>query len=178
MERITISLDQDLAQRFDEYLAQRGYRNRSEAMRDLIRDKLESDRLDAAEGDSLGALTYVYNHHERELASRLTQAQHNHHDLAVSTLHVHLDHDNCMETVVLKGPTARLREFADSVISRPGVRHGQLYLVPVEIDHAAHGHGRGGRCPARPPASADLSRRLPVSLHCGNFVFLRISNTS
>jgi len=142
VERITISLDDDLAAQFDQYLQQRSYKNRSEAMRDLIREKLEAERLQQSEqGDCVGTLTYVYNHHERELAARLTRAQHHHHDLASSTLHVHLDHDNCMETVVVNGPINRVREFADSVISRPGVRHGQLYVVPVDVEDSDHGHG-------------------------------------
>jgi CopG family nickel-responsive transcriptional regulator len=144
MERITISLDDELAAQFDRFLARRGYRNRSEAIRDLLREKLESERL--AEGDAgecIGTLTYIYNHHERELASKLTRTQHHHHDLSVSTLHVHLDHDHCMETLVVNGPTQRVRAFANSIISSPGVRHGKLYLVPVETDHKSHTHGQG-----------------------------------
>ena len=145
MERITISLDDRLAAQFDAFLEQRGYRNRSEAVRDLLREKLESERLAQVEaGECVGTLTYIFNHRERELASRLTRAQHHHHDLAVSTLHVHLDHDHCMETLVVNGPTQRVRAFANSIISSPGVRHGKLYLVPVETDHASHAHGQGG----------------------------------
>ena len=144
MERITISLDSELARQFDAYINQRGYRNRSEAMRDLIRDTLGEERLGETESaHCIGTLTYVYNHHERELASRLTQVQHHHHDLALSTLHVHLDHDNCMETVVLRGKTDEVRGFANSVSTRPGVRHGHLYLVPVEVETSTHEHGHG-----------------------------------
>lgn len=144
MERMTISLDEDLAQQFDQFIAERGYRNRSEAIRDLIREKLGSKRLESEDSaHCIGTLTYVYNHHERELASRLTQVQHHHHDLALSTLHVHLDHDNCMETVVLRGATEDVRQFADAVTTRPGVRHGNLYLVPVEEEKTTHAHGHG-----------------------------------
>ncbi|MCB1760443.1 MAG: nickel-responsive transcriptional regulator NikR [Gammaproteobacteria bacterium] len=143
MERITISLDDELAAQFDRFLARRGYRNRSEAIRDLLRGQLELERLtNHEEGECVGTLTYIYNHHERELASKLTRAQHHHHDLSLSTLHVHLDHDHCMETLVLNGPTRRVREFANSLISSPGVRHGKLYLVPVESDHKSHSHGQ------------------------------------
>jgi len=146
MERITISLDTDLAQQFDSYINERGYRNRSEAVRDLIRDTLGAQSLkEEKSAYCIGTLTYVYNHHERELASRLTQAQHRHHDLALSTLHVHLDHDNCMETVVLRGTTDEVQQFADSVKSRPGVRHGHLYLVPAEVEKSTHAHGQGHR---------------------------------
>ncbi|MCU7812447.1 MAG: nickel-responsive transcriptional regulator NikR [Candidatus Thiodiazotropha sp. (ex Notomyrtea botanica)] len=146
MERITISLDTELAAEFDGLIKQHGYRNRSEAVRDLIRLKLESKRLEQeVKGYCVGTITYVYNHEERELASRLTTVQHEHHDLAVSTMHVHLDHDDCLETVVVNGPTAQVRAFAEEVIARPGVRHGQLHLIPVEAEHATHEHGHGKR---------------------------------
>ncbi len=142
MERMTISLDDELAAEIDAYLEAKGYKNRSECMRDLIREKLEQERLDTRDqGHCVGTLTYVFNHHERELSRRLTQAQHHHHDIAISTLHVHLDHDHCMETVVLSGQVKSVQEFADSVIARPGVRHGRLYLVPVDMEQDEHHHG-------------------------------------
>lgn len=145
MERITISLDEDLVSQLDEFMARRGYGNRSEAFRDLLREKLEADRLERDEaGYCVGCLSYIYDHASRELASRLTHAQHDHHDLSVSTLHVHLDHKNCLEAVVLRGETGRVRRFADSVISQPGVRHGNLHLVPAEVEVGHHHHGPGG----------------------------------
>lgn len=148
MERITISLDDDLAGQFAELMAARGYRNRSEAVRDLIRRELETERLDqAAAPHCIAALTYIYNHHERDLASRLTEAQHHHHDLSLSTMHVHLDHDNCMETVILRGDTEAVRRFADSVIAQPGVRHGRLHAVPVDLDLDSHTHGKHAHGP-------------------------------
>ena len=144
MERMTISLDDDLVAQFERFLAERGYRNRSEAVRDLIRERLESERLRRSDdGHCVGTLVYVYNHHERALASRLTEAHHRHHDLAVSTLHVHLDHDNCLESVVVRGPTRLVEDFANAVTAEPGVRHGRLYLLPVEASHDAHAHGDG-----------------------------------
>ena len=142
LERISVSLDQELVAQFEDYLTRRGYRNRSEAIRDLIRDKLESERIaEGTEGDCIGTLSYVFNHHERELARRLTNAHHHHHHVAVSTLHVHLDHDNCLEAVVVNGPTAQVREFANGIISQPGVRHGHLSLIPVEVADERHQHG-------------------------------------
>lgn len=142
VERITISLDEDLARQFDAYIRGRGYQNRSEAVRDLIRERLAAERIEAEESAyCVGSLTYVYDHEERELASRLTRAHHDHHDIALSTLHVHLDHDDCIETVILRGPLAEVRAFAHSVISRPGVRHGYLHLVPVDAEADAHSHG-------------------------------------
>jgi len=145
MQRITITLDDELVEQFEAFRKQRGYDNRSEAIRDLIRDRLGAEQLAGGKGgDCLATLTYVYNHHQRELAARMTRVSHDHHDLAVSTLHVHLDHDNCMETVVLRGPQDRVRAFADVVTTQPGVRHGKLYLLPVKAREQAHHHGDAG----------------------------------
>jgi CopG family nickel-responsive transcriptional regulator len=146
MQRVTISLDDDLATQFDALMAREQYENRSEAVRDLIRRALEEDRLQRDEArHCVASLTYIFNHHERELASRLTEAQHRHHDLALSTMHVHLDHDNCLETIVLRGPTRQVREFAASIVAERGVRHGKLNLVPVELRgyrHVGHVHAQ------------------------------------
>jgi CopG family nickel-responsive transcriptional regulator len=145
MQRITITLDDQLTEAFEKFREQRGYANRSEAVRDLIRERLDAERLEKRPaGDCLASLIYVYNHRERELAARLTKTHHAHHDLAVSTLHVHLDHDNCLEIVVLRGPIDRVRGFADAVIAQAGVRHGKLYLLPVKANDEAHGHGAIG----------------------------------
>ncbi|MDP2795381.1 MAG: nickel-responsive transcriptional regulator NikR [Sulfurisoma sp.] len=142
MQRFTISLDEDLAREFDRLIAERGYRNRSEAVRDLLRGQLEAARQQpAAAGHCVANLSYVYNHHERDLAERLTTLQHGHHDLTVATLHAHLDHDNCLESVILKGPTARVRAFAEALTAERGVRHGSLNVVAVEVAQSSHGHG-------------------------------------
>ncbi|HZV53524.1 MAG TPA: nickel-responsive transcriptional regulator NikR [Rhodocyclaceae bacterium] len=151
MERFTISIDEDLAQAFDALIAQRGYSNRSEAIRDLLRSHLESARQAGAEGTYCVAnLSYVYNHHERDLAERLTELQHGHHDLTVATLHAHLDHDNCLESVILKGPTQSVRKFADALIAERGVRHGAINVVSVEVDQGRHSHGYAPRGKAAP----------------------------
>lgn len=152
MERFTISLDGDLAREFDALIAERGYSNRSEAVRDLLRAQLEQWRQaqDAqnAAAHCVANLSYVYNHHERELAERLMAIQHDHHDLMVSTLHAHLDHENCIESAILRGPTEAVRRFAGQLMAERGVRHGQLNLVAVELgqrhDHGykPRGHGR------------------------------------
>lgn len=152
MERITISLDDDLLADFDRYMHEKGYSNRSEAIRDMVRERLESKRLasDRA-GRCVACLSYIYNHHERELVRRLTDAQHAHHDLVRSTMHVHLDHENCMEIAVLEGETAAVRRFADSVTAETGVRHGKLNAVPVETrstgKHVYLRHVHGGDQP-------------------------------
>jgi CopG family nickel-responsive transcriptional regulator len=140
MERITISIDTALALEFDQLIAERGYKNRSEAVRDLVRSHLEAQRtVHRPTGHCVANLSYVYNHHERDLAERLTALQHDQHDLTVATLHAHLDHDNCLESVILRGSTAAVRTFSDALMAQRGVRHGQLNVVAVEIG-AAHAH--------------------------------------
>lgn len=135
MRRLTISVDEQLATQFDELIERKGYLNRSEAFRDLVRQSLEESRLKTGTArHCIASLSYVYSHHERSLASRLTEEQHAHHDLTVSAMHVHLDHENCMETVILKGPTAEVIKFAESIIAQTGVRHGKLNLVPAEME--------------------------------------------
>jgi CopG family nickel-responsive transcriptional regulator len=139
---MTITLDDDLVADFEEYLADHGYRNRSEAVRDLIRNRIEEERLEKVPGGHCVAnLTNVFKHHERDLAHRLAQGHHTHHDLNVATLHVHLDHDNCLESVVLRGPVEKVQAFANVTIARPGVRHGRLCVMPVEISEQTHTHG-------------------------------------
>jgi CopG family nickel-responsive transcriptional regulator len=134
MDRFTISLDATLAQDFDRLIRDRGYTNRSEAVRDMLRRAIEQHRqAQEASGDCVASLSYVYGHHERELAERLTALQHEHHDLCVATTHVHLDHDDCLETLLLRGPAAAVRRFADALIAQRGVRHGQLNLVSVDV---------------------------------------------
>ncbi len=154
MERFTISLDESLASQFDQLIAVRGYRNRSEAVRDLIRGAIEGDRQrQAPAGHCVANLSYDFNHHERELAERLTSLQHDHHDLTVAAMHSHLDHENCLESVILKGPTADVRQFADALMAECGVRHGKLNLIALEAEHqhahdehgAAHVHYRPAR---------------------------------
>ena len=140
MERFTISLDAALAADFDALIAARGYRNRSEAVRDLIRAAIAADQArESPAGHCVANLSYVYNHHERELAERLTEKQHAQHDLTVAALHTHLDHENCLESVILRGPTARVQQFPEALIAERGVRHGQVNLVALEaVAHHAH----------------------------------------
>lgn len=141
LERISISLDEDLIALFEQNLRKRGYRNRSEAIRDLIRDWLETGDLESEEPLlCVGTLTYIYNHEERQLAERVIHEHHAHHDVVISTTHIHLDHDNCLETVILRGLSSRIKRFADQMIAMPGVRHGKLFLVQAEEDHHSHDH--------------------------------------
>lgn len=140
MDRFTVSLEEELLARFDEHIRRRGYVNRSEAVRDILRRILEAERLEADQGDCVACLSYVYDHQARELARRLTETAHAHHDLTLSTLHVHLDHDTCMETSILKGPAAEVRRYAEAVMAETGVRHGTLNAVPVEDATPPHAH--------------------------------------
>jgi CopG family nickel-responsive transcriptional regulator len=140
MDRFTISLDEELAAAFDELIKQRGYTTRSEAMRDILRDLLQRrDQASDSCAFCVASLSYVYNHHERQLSDRLANLQHDHHDLTVATMHVHLDHEQCLETAALKGPAKTVRQFAEKIIAERGVRHGQLNLVTVELGEA-HKH--------------------------------------
>ena len=122
--RFGISLDRKLLDDFDRLIARKGYGNRSEAIRDLIRDSLVRDQWDKGTEDAVGTVTLVYNHDTRELADRLTDLQHRYFDSIVSTLHVHLDAHHCLEVLVVRGKTADLRRIADRLIGTRGVKHG------------------------------------------------------
>lgn len=141
MERITISIDDDLAHEFDHWIAAHAYANRSEAIRDVLRVHLAQAReREHADGPCVANLSYVYNHHERELSERLAQLQHDHHELHMATTHVHLDHDQCIETVMLRGPASAVRRFADIIMAERGVHHGQLNVVMARDTGHSHGH--------------------------------------
>jgi CopG family nickel-responsive transcriptional regulator len=146
MHRVTISIDDELAGMFDRLVKEKGYENRSEAFRDLVRRALGEEQLEKGNAKHcVGTLSYVYDHHERQLASRLTSMQHDHHDVTVATMHAHLDHENCIETVILRGPTAAVVQFAQDVMAQTGVRHGKFYPIPLEVSRskaAAHVHHR------------------------------------
>lgn len=143
MERFTISLSDDLARQFEELLRKRGYQNRSEAVRDMLRSELAAASIERNEATHcVAALSYIYSHHSRDLAERLSELQHANHDIVISAMHVHLDHGNCMEALILRGATAEVSKFANTLMAEPEVRHGRLNVVPVEFDHGhSHGHG-------------------------------------
>ena len=143
MQRVTVTLDDDLVAELDRFQNARGYQNRSEALRDLTRAGLQQAHEQGGEGACVAALVYVYDHETRALARRLASAQHDHHDLSVATLHVHLDHDSCLEVAVLRGERGEVRHFSQHVIAERGVRHGRLVMVPVDVSAQAHAHGDG-----------------------------------
>ncbi|CAN5443665.1 nickel-responsive transcriptional regulator NikR [soil metagenome] len=145
MQRVTISVDDQLAEAFDALWEGRGYSSRSEAARDILRDAVGAARLDHFDGYCVANLSYVYDHHVRHMAERLNALQHDHHDLVMASAHVHLDHQNCLETVMLKGPAAKVRALADVISGQRGVKHAQLNLIKVAAsdDHpsgASHHH--------------------------------------
>jgi CopG family nickel-responsive transcriptional regulator len=141
LERFTISLSDELAADFDRWIQARGYVNRSEAVRDLLRKEIESDRLDHDQASHcVASLSYVYNHHERNLSERLAHLQHHAHDLVVCTMHVHLNHDDCLESLFLRGSTEAVRVFSEKICAESGVRHGSVNLVPVDLTASDHQH--------------------------------------
>ena len=141
MERFTISMDDQLFEQFDTVAQARGYVNRSDAIRDLVREYLENARIQKDyQGYCIATLSYIFNHHERDLASQVTSAHHHHHDLTLSSMHVHMDHDNCLEVVILRGTVQDVRQFANQVIATNGVRHGKLHIVPIELVQESHAH--------------------------------------
>jgi len=143
MERVTISMSDEFAAELAAYVKSYSYENRSEAVRDLARLGLERARIDhGMTGQCVATLTYVFNHHTRELSRRLTDTHHTHHDLQVATMHVHLDHENCLEVAVLRGEASAVREFSKVVIAERGVKYGQVSVVPVSIQAESHSHAR------------------------------------
>lgn len=132
MQRVTLTLDDDLLAALDALSQQRGYHNRSEAARDLLRNALAQEAPADQDKPGFAVLTYVYEHEKRELASRLVATQYHHHDLSVATLHVHISHEECLEIAVLKGQRGEIEHFADEVIAQRGVRHGHLQCLAQE----------------------------------------------
>lgn len=127
--RFGIAIDDGLLERFDRLVEEKGYANRSEAIRDLIRDALVEQTWEAGDEETVGTVTLVYDHHVHDLADRLTDLQHDHHDRIISTLHVHLDHHNCLEVLVVKGKAGRIKAIADALIGVKGVKHGKLVMT-------------------------------------------------
>ena len=142
MQRITLSIDDELAATLDRHMKAHRYASRSEALRDILREaRARERRQEEADSFCVATLSYVYDHETRDLGRRLTANQHRHHDLQVATLHVHLDHDSCLEVAVLRGSSKAVRALADDTVSQRGVRHGHLHMVPAELEQGRHGHG-------------------------------------
>ena len=132
LTRISISLESALLDAFDRTIEAKGYATRSEAIRDLIRDRLIREEGQSASGEGVAVVSLVYDHHARELAARLIDKQHHHHDLVVSSLHVHLGERHCLEVSVLRGPAAAVRHLGEGLLSTKGVLHGDLTFTSGE----------------------------------------------
>ena len=133
MQRVTITIDDELMTELDRIIAARGYQNRSEAIRDLARAGIRqaAETLDR-QRDCVAALVYVYDHAARQLSKRLADTFHDHHELSLASMHAHLDHDSCMEVTILRGRADKVQHFAEHVIAERGVRHGRVMLVPTD----------------------------------------------
>ncbi|HEX9742991.1 MAG TPA: nickel-responsive transcriptional regulator NikR [Nitrospiraceae bacterium] len=126
--RFGVSLDGDLLDSFDDLIARKGHTNRSEAIRDLIRDNLVERQWNENK-ETVGTVTIVYDHHVRALTDKLTSIQHDYQHLIVSAMHVHLDHDHCLEVLVVRGRGSEVRKVADILIGTKGVKHGKLAMT-------------------------------------------------
>ena len=127
--RFGISLDENLLASYDRHIEAKGYMNRSEAIRDLIRSALVEEKWAAGDAEVVGTVTLVYNHHVRDLSDKLTEHQHAHHDRVISALHVHLDAHNCLEVLVVRGPAGEVKRIANELIGVKGVKHGKLVMT-------------------------------------------------
>lgn len=125
--RFGVAMDEELLGRFDELVARRGTgTNRSEAVRDLVRESLVDEQWEAPDEEIVGTITMVFDHHANDLADKLDSLQHTHHEKVVSSMHVHLDAHNCLEVIVVRGPSNAIRAIAEAVLGTKGVKHGKL----------------------------------------------------
>jgi CopG family nickel-responsive transcriptional regulator len=142
MQRITITIDDALAQELDSLAQSRGYQNRSEIVRDLVRAGIAHTRPQGATAaECVASVSYVYEQATRDLPRRLAHAFQDQHDLSLATMRVALDHDTCLEVAVLKGKTSEVERFAEQIVAERGVRHGRVVIIPAEIEGERHAHG-------------------------------------
>ena len=127
--RFGVSIPDDLLEKFDELINSKGYTNRSEAIRDLIRDRLVEDQWSQPGHEVVGTVTVVYNHEQSDLAQKLTEIQHKKHDLIISSIHVHLDFHNCLEVLIMRGSSDEVKKAGEQLISTRGVKHGKITMT-------------------------------------------------
>jgi CopG family transcriptional regulator, nickel-responsive regulator len=132
LTRISISLESTLLEAFDRYLAAKQYATRSEAIRDLIRDRLIREESEHGVGEQVAVVALVYDHQARELANRLIDKQHHHHQLVISSMHIHLGERHCLEVTVLRGPASEVRHLGDELLATKGVLHGEIIVTSGE----------------------------------------------
>ena len=129
IERVGVSLEKELLGAFDKLIAGKGYQSRSEAIRDLIRQQLSSDRLSDEKAEAVAAVVLVYDHHATAVMERLTELQHSHFLKTISSLHIHLDHHDCLEVIVLRGKVGEINRMGDKLLSIKGVKLGRINLL-------------------------------------------------
>lgn len=129
LERIGIAIGDDLLVEFDKLIARRGYASRSEAVRDLIRKEMVDEIAESPNAEVYGTVTLIYDHHTRLLPEKLTELQHQYHDAIMSSVHVHLDHDNCLEVILVRGKSTLVQKLANALIATKGVKHGRFMLT-------------------------------------------------
>ena len=132
IERIGVSLEKELLTDFDKLIAKKGYQNRSEAIRDLIRQQLSNQQLDNPKTKAVAAVCMVYDHHSTKLMQKLTGLQHSHLLQTICTMHIHLDKHDCMEIIVLKGPVGEIKQTAENILSQKGVKLGRVNLIAAD----------------------------------------------
>ena len=151
--RFGVSMQEDLLGGFDRYIARKGYRNRSEAVRDLVRQELSRAACESPEAQAVGSVTLLYHHHKPQLSEQLIETQHRHHKVTVSTLHAHLDSDLCLEVLILRGSVREIRDLADTLLATKGVTHGQLVLMAAAASHEHNHHRQAGHEHGRDPGA-------------------------
>lgn len=150
MQRFTISLDDDLAREFDALVKRRGYNNRSEAFRDMLRAELAQENLTKDKGNCVAVVSYSYNHEARTLSTRMVEHQHSHLGLVIATLHVHISQQECVEAVVMRGPAENVKKLASQTIAETGIENGSAHFIPLgserpqphEAAFDGHRHGK------------------------------------
>jgi CopG family nickel-responsive transcriptional regulator len=151
LQRVTVTIDDELMTALDRYMEAGGHQNRSEAMRDLVRaGLLRQPKVDDRARNCVAALVYVYDHETRQLSRKLVHDHHSHADMSIATLHVHLDEETCLEVSLLKGQKSEVEHFASHLIGERGVRYGQLVVVPADPEEEAKRRGHGGHSHAHP----------------------------
>jgi len=131
--RFGVSIEPDLLQKFDKIIKKEGYTNRSEAIRDMIRKNIINQETTDPDSQAIGTLTMIYDHHTGNLTNKLLDLQHNHHNEILTTTHVHIDHHNCLEVLVLKGKTGRIQKLAENILALKGIKHGELVITKSSI---------------------------------------------
>jgi len=129
--RFAISIDEKLLEKFDNFIEKKGYVSRSEAIRDLIRNALIEESI-GEDREVFGTITIVYDHHQKELTDRITEIEHSYLENIISTMHIHIDHNHCLETIAVRGKASKIKELADRIITLKGVKHGKLIVTGIE----------------------------------------------